>query len=339
MNYVFGPVPSRRLGRSLGVDPTPASEFSGHSQVRPFSRANLKKSCNWNCIYCQLGRTRPFTRARTRFFDPQKMMEELRQFLQSESRSSVDWITFVGSGEPTLNSDLGTILRCIKAETDIPVAVITNGSLLGLSEVQEDLAEADAVLPTLDAGSPSLFKRINRPPSEFTFQRHLEGLKAFRSGYKGKLWLEMMLIEGVNDDENSMRELAIAVQKIAPDEVHLMLPTRPPAEPRVHPASAERVRRAQAIIGEVSRVLHPDQRYGEFGAMTEVNPLDAAARILARHPMSDEELRSALRAWGVPNEDAAIRYLVESGKAVEIGRYGRTFWRGPKDTDLLRSKS
>ncbi len=262
------------------------------------------------------------------------MLAELRQALRSESTGSVDWITFVGSGEPTLNSDLGAMLRCVKAETVLPVAVITNGSFLSRPEVRRELALADAVLPTLDAGSPGLFKRINRPPSEFSFKLHLDGLIDFRSEYTGRLWLETMLIEGVNDDEASLLELSAAIQRIGPDEVHLVLPTRPPAETRVRPAKEDGILRAQAILGKAARVLHPDQRYGEFGATREPDPLDAAARILARHPMTDEELRRALVSWGVPDAEAAIRQLTASGKAVETCRYGKTFWRGPKDLDL-----
>ena len=333
MKYVFGPVPSRRLGRSLGIDPTPPAESSGVVRGGPFSRTNLRKACDWNCVYCQLGRTRPFTRARTRFFDPAEMLKELRHALRSESTDSVDWITFVGSGEPTLNSDLGSMICGVKDESDLPIAVITNGSLLSFPEVRRELAAADAVMPTLDAGSSELFKRINRPPSEFTFQRHLDGLTAFRQEYTGKLWLEVMLIEGMNDDEVSLRDLTAAIQRIAPDEVHLVLPTRPPAEPRVHPADADGILRAQVLIGEVARVIHPDQRYGEFGTRTGSEPLDAAARILGRHPMSDEELRHALTAWGTPDPDADIRLLEKTGKAVRVERYGKTFWRGPPDQD------
>lgn len=331
MSIIFGPVPSRRLGRSLGVDPTPPAGMIETEQTKPPPGRNLQKICNWNCVYCQLGRTRPFTRARTRFFDPAEMLKELRHALRSESTGAVDWITFVGTGEPTLNSDMGKMLRMVKGETDLPVAVITNGSLLSRPEIRRELAAADAVMPTLDAGSSALFKRINRPPSEFTFQRHLEGLIAFRSGFDGKLWLEVMLIEGMNDDEVSLRDLTAAIQRIAPDEVHLVLPTRPPAELRVRPADADGILRAQVLIGEVARVIHPDQRYGEFGTTTESEPLDTAARILSRHPMSDEELRHALASWGVPDADTAIRHLVESGKAVKIGRYGKTYWRGLKE--------
>lgn len=333
MNIIFGPVPSRRLGRSLGIDPTPSAALPGTARISPSSGKNPRKICNWNCVYCQLGRTRPFTRARARFFNPEALRAELRRVLGSESTGPVDWITFVGTGEPTLNSDLGTMLRGIRDETDLPVAVITNGSLLSRPEVRRELAPADAVLPTLDAGSPALFRRINRAPSEYTFKLHLEGLVDFRSEFTGKLWLETMLLENINDDESSLRDLAAAVGRIAPDEIHLLLPTRPPAEPWVLPASREAVLRAESILGEIAPVVQPDQRYGEFGRKIEEDPLDAAARILVRHPMTDEELRSALKAWGVPDADAVLRALTDSGKARKLSRYGRTFWSGSTDPD------
>jgi len=128
------------------------------------------------------------------------MYEELRATLHSESAEDIDWITFVGSGEPTLNRDLGTMIKVVKTITSLPVAVITNGSLLSLSEVREDLSAADAVLPTLDAGSAALFRRINRPHPDFDFERHVEGLVAFGSEFTERLWLEVMLIAGINDD-------------------------------------------------------------------------------------------------------------------------------------------
>ena len=329
MKYVFGPVPSRRLGRSLGIDPTPASELSDKPRERPVSPAIPRKICNWNCVYCQLGRTRPFATTRTRFFCPSAMFEELEGVLASESGDAADWITFVGSGEPTLNRDLGTLIRGVKSMSEKPVAVITNGSLLSLPEVRRELSKADAVLPTLDAGTPDLFRRVNRPPADLTFRRHLGGLMSFREIFSGNLWLEIMLIEGLNDDAEALSDIAKAIAEIRPDEVHLVLPTRPPAEPWVRPTSAEGVLRAQAILGTAAPVTHPDQRYGEFGATSETDPETAAAEILSRHPMTDEELRKALSAWGACSPDDVIRSLEASGNAVAVERYGVKFWRGP----------
>ncbi|MEA3326978.1 MAG: radical SAM protein, partial [Chloroflexota bacterium] len=143
MKRVFGPVPSRRLGQSLGVDPVPL------------------KTCNWNCIYCQLGRTRPFRIERRYNFSVLEILSEVQQALEAHAPGEIDWVTFVGSGETTLHAGVGEMIQGVKAMTDIPVAVITNGSLLYMPEVRHELQAADAVLPSLDAGNAVLYRRIN----------------------------------------------------------------------------------------------------------------------------------------------------------------------------------
>jgi len=321
VSYIFGPVPSRRLGLSLGIDPNASC-----SPFAPDGRAQ-KKSCNWNCAYCQLGRTSRFTTSRSRFFPPEAMLRELRTTLETDDAKRIDWITFVGSGEPTLNKDLGVLIRDVKSISDLPVAVITNGSMLSDPKVREELMAADAVLPTLDAGTKALYRRINRPHPNFCFEHHLRGLAAFRSQFSGKLWLELMLIDRVNDDEASLRDLAVAIKSIEPDEVHLVLPTRPPSEAWVKPATEEGVIRARAIVGGVARLLYPEQ--AEFGRGAIRDPLKAAAAIVSRHPMSDDELQHALSLWGVADPEAAIRMLLSSGEIISIERYGKIFWRAP----------
>jgi len=257
------------------------------------------------------------------------MLSELRETLAGEAGGSIDWITFVGSGEPTLNRDLGTMLRGVKDMTDIPVAVITNGSLLRSRELREELAAADAVLPTLDAGSSSLFRRINRPPAEFSFADHLDGLIAFGAGRRGKLWLEVMLIAGLNDGEAALRDIAAAVRRIGPDQVHLLLPTRPPAEDWVLPAGEAGLERAKVLLGEAAPVIVPDERRGEFGEGPETDPVEAALGIIARHPLSGEQLIRVLARRGARQPEEAIRLLANSGKVVEVMRYGKSFWRLP----------
>jgi wyosine [tRNA(Phe)-imidazoG37] synthetase (radical SAM superfamily) len=217
MQYVFGPVPSRRLGQSLGIDTIPL------------------KTCNWNCVYCQLGRTQPVVNERREYIPRAEIIAQVRQALASHAADEIDWVTFVGSGEPTLHSGIGWLIREVKQLTDHPVAVITNGSLLYLPEVREELAAADAVLPTLDAGTAELYRRINRPHPEVTFGRLTDGLIAFRQGYQGCMWLEVMLVHGLNDVEQALHQLATVLRRIGPDEVHINLPTRPSAETWVQP--------------------------------------------------------------------------------------------------------
>jgi wyosine [tRNA(Phe)-imidazoG37] synthetase (radical SAM superfamily) len=321
MNYVYGPVPSRRLGLSLGIDPTPLpGPF-------PTNGRPAKKICNWNCVYCQLGRTRSFTIARSSLFPVESMLAELRLALAAEKAEDIDWITFVGSGEPTLNKDLGLMIRSVKAITTIPVAVITNGSMLPVPKVRNELMAADAVLPTLDAGTPELYARINRPHPNFRFDRHVRGLVSFREQYRGKLCVELMLLAGINDDEASLTDIAAVMTKINPDQIHLVLPTRPPTETWVYPADDEGLLRARAILGTVAKLVYPAQVEFERGAIED--PLEAAAAIIARHPMSNEELQDALSRWGVDDPATAIRIFAESGRCVRVERYGKTFWRAP----------
>jgi wyosine [tRNA(Phe)-imidazoG37] synthetase (radical SAM superfamily) len=306
MKYVFGPVPSRRLGQSLGIDPIP------------------QKTCNWNCVYCQLGRSMPMTNERREYNPTETILEEVNLALRNHSHGEIDWVTFVGSGEPTLHSRLGEMIRQVKAETSLPVAVITNGALLYLPEVRTDLIAADAVMPTLDAGSADLYRKINRPWPDLTFERLVAGLLAFRHEFSGKLWVEVMLVRGMNDTEKALGELAAVLERIQPDQVHLSLPVRPPAESWVQPADEDGVLHAQAILGDVAQVLSPVQ--GEFDLRGCEDVGEAVLSIITRHPMREDELITTLQGW--PGEDVhqVLRNLSESGRAQLVTRYGLRFW-------------
>jgi len=207
--YVYGPVPSRRLGKSLGID------------LVPF------KTCTYNCIYCQLGRTTRKTVQRQDWVAPDMVLEQL----SIELNKPCDTITLAGSGEPTLHSRIGEIICGIKEITDVPVAVLTNGSLLSLVDVRRDLLQADIVLPSLDAGNETLFRHVNRPHREIRFENMVQGLVDFRSCYEGQIWLEIFLLGGVNGLPASMEEIAAIAEKISPDRIQLNTVTRPPAEP------------------------------------------------------------------------------------------------------------
>jgi len=330
MKYVFGPVPSRRLGRSLGIDPTPPPSFRG-DQAGPGEPKRCAKTCNWNCVYCQLGPTRPFTLKRSSFFPPQELYDELKSALAADSIRQFDWITFVGSGEPTLNKDLGALIRGVKELSDALVAVITNGSLLREAEVREELLQADAVLPTLDAGTPKLYRAINRPPSEYYFDGYIRGLEEFSREYEGKLWIEVMLIKGMNDGEKELGDLASALERIGPSRVHIVLSTRPPAEERVGPADAEALSRAKAILGRRLDVLLPDQGRGGFGGDAADGRLDSLVSIIARHPLSEDDFRRALAEQKASDIDSTIASLLRSGRITITDRLGKRFYRGAKE--------
>jgi wyosine [tRNA(Phe)-imidazoG37] synthetase (radical SAM superfamily) len=306
MKYVYGPVPSRRLGQSLGIDPIPL------------------KTCNWNCVYCQLGRTRPVTNQRSLVIQPEEILDEVERALEEHEVGEIDWITIVGSGEPTLNLGVGWLIREVQKITPIPVAVITNGSLCYLSEVRGELGPADAVMPSLDAGTPDLYRRINRPHPEVTFQRHVAGLERFAAEYDGALWLEVMLLRGLNDTEAALNDLAEVIERIKPDEIHLNLPARPPVETWVHPPDEEGLLRARAILGEKARLIQPID--GEFDLGSYEHLVEAVVGIIQRHPMRREELERTLAQWAPGKVEQALRDLAASGEAQIIKRYGVQFW-------------
>ena len=306
MKYVYGPIPSRRLGQSLGIDPIPF------------------KTCNWNCVYCQLGRTAPMTNTRREYAPPDAILAEAAAALAAHPPGTIDWVSFVGSGEPTLHSAIGHMIRRVKALTGIPVAVITNGALLYLPEVREDLRAADAVMPTLAAGEERLFRRITRPWPELTFERLLGGLIDFRQAYTGRLWVEVMLIRGMNDTDDALRALATALKRVGPDAIHLTLPDRPPAEPWVRPPDQEGLLRATAILGALAEIVPPSG--GDVDLSGCQDAADAALAVIRRHPIREVDLRRALGRWAPDQVAEALQRLAAGGQARLVMRYGQRFW-------------
>jgi wyosine [tRNA(Phe)-imidazoG37] synthetase (radical SAM superfamily) len=306
LRYVFGPVPSRRLGSSLGIDPIPL------------------KTCNWNCVYCQIGRSRPLTNERKEYEPCDEILTEVRQTLDLDRDVQIDWITFVGSGEPTLHSGLGKMIRQVKTMTSLPIAVITNGALLYLPEVRDELTAADAVLPSLDAGNPTLYRKINRPWPKLTFVRQIEGLIAFRKEYSGKLWVEVMLIQGMNDSEEALREIAIILERVQPDQVHLNVPNRPPVETWVQLPEEKSIQRAKKILGEQAQIVSPpllDVQVTYSGNLTET-----IMSVITRHPMKEQELYDLLEQSSPSEVHAALEDMEALGQAQAVERYGVRFW-------------
>ncbi|MCK4677003.1 MAG: radical SAM protein [Bacteroidales bacterium] len=208
--YLFGPVPSRRLGMSLGVDLVP------------------HKVCSLNCIYCECGRTTNLTLERKEYVPYDEVVKELDHYFVSNPNP--DYITFSGSGEPTLNSRIGDILTFIKQKNpDIPVAVLTNGTLLSQKQVRNELLNADVVLPSLDAASDLSFRKINRPLHALSISEYIKGIQDFRNEYKGKIWLEVLIIPGYNDSREDLELLKKAFGKIRPDSIQLNALDRPGA--------------------------------------------------------------------------------------------------------------
>jgi wyosine [tRNA(Phe)-imidazoG37] synthetase (radical SAM superfamily) len=313
MTYVFGPVPSRRLGQSLGIDPIPF------------------KTCNWNCVYCQLGRSAPLRTERKEYVPVEDVLAEVESALATFEPGKLNWITFSGSGEPTLHSGLGRMIRGVKALTPLPVAVLTNGCLLHLPEVRDDLLAADAVLPSLDAGSEDIYAAVNRPCSGLSFEQHVEGLVAFRKVYTGRLWVEVMLVRGLNDGDEALRDIAAVLERIGPDEVHVNQPVRPPSEAWVAPPAPGILERARLLFAGVSRPRGGVARVVAAGPpplelASHANVTEAVLDILARHPMDLEELVHALQRWSPGEVGQALARLGASGRIRTVNRMGRRFW-------------
>jgi len=240
--FAYGPVPSRRLGRSIGVSPIPP------------------KTCSYSCVYCQLGRTNHLQLERESFYPKEEILDDIRKVIE---KSPADYITFVGDGEPTLCKDLGWLIHESKKEFSLPIAVITNGSLLYREDVRNDLKESDVVLPTLDAGTHEVFKKINRPHKNITFEKMLHGLIDFRKEYSGKIWLEVMLVKDLNDTKVALNSTKMAIEEISPDRIYIATPIRPPAESWVEPTIPDRILLAQKILGESWDITGRES--GEFG--------------------------------------------------------------------------
>lgn len=268
--YIFGPVPSRRLGHSLGVD------------LVPF------KTCSYDCIYCQLGRTTNKTIQRKEWVPIDIVIEQLKENLDSKP----DYITLSGSGEPTLYLRLEELIFKIKEITDIPVAALTNGSILWMPKVRNDLKSADLVIPSLDAGSDQKFQYVNRPHNKVTFDKMLEGLVEFREEYLGNYWLEVFLIAGVTTPDAEINRLANCINLICPDKVQINTITRPPAEDFAERVPEKQLKTLAAQLYENAEVIadysdvHKQQ---DFSARRE----DVLA-LLQHRPCSIEDIASGL---------------------------------------------
>lgn len=247
---VFGPVPSRRLGMSLGLDLV------------------LPKTCSLDCVYCELGPTTNLTTRRAVYRDPEAILAELTQRL-GELESPPDFITLAGSGEPTLHSELGAILRRVRDLTPARRAVLTNATLVGDPRVRAALCEADLLVPSLDAASESVFRRVNRPARGLTAAAMQAGLIALRREFVGEMWLEILLVEGYNDSDQELELLMAAARKIAPDRVQLNTVVRPPTLSEAKPLSDARLADIAAAFPVPAEVIAPPRARGgaDHGAL------------------------------------------------------------------------
>lgn len=273
MNRVFGPVYSRRLNKSLGID------------LVPF------KTCTQDCIYCQLGPTTCKLLERSSFCNVGEVLEELKWKLE---KVSPDFITIAGSGEPTLCKELGEVISEIKKITSIPVAVLTNGSLLFQSDVRKDLIQADVVCPSLDAGDDYTFQKVNKPIPTIDFETFLRGLIQFRSEYSGQIWLEVLLVRGITDTQEEVIRIAQCSAQINPDRIHLNTVTRPPADTLVTGLTRLELEEFASLFTPTAEVIAEYPTISEDTTSTKDIQQEDILNVVQRHPCSLSELAFAL---------------------------------------------
>jgi wyosine [tRNA(Phe)-imidazoG37] synthetase (radical SAM superfamily) len=298
--HVFGPVPSRRLGRSLGIDLIP------------------HKTCTYDCLYCQVGLTTEKTATRQSWISVEDIMAELKGKLLAKP----DCITLSGSGEPTLYSDCGKLIAEIKKTTGVPIAVITNGSLLYMPEVRSEMLAADIVMPSLDAGDAEIFEKINRPAPEVTFDKMLQGLIDFRNEYKGKYWLEVFLIAGLNDSDSQIAKIVECVKKINPDKVQLNTVSRPPAE-KVAALTPQRLEQIAKMFGDNAEVI-ADFKASEGGSST--GKAEDIIELLRRHPCSAEDIAAGLKMSKL-EVAKVVKQLVNAKKIGSVKQNNKTYYK------------
>ncbi|MFX1569170.1 MAG: radical SAM protein [Promethearchaeota archaeon] len=268
MKYIYGPVPSRRLGNSLGIDPLPS------------------KTCNYQCIYCQLGKTTNFTNFRKNFFPKEEIIAELERAIGLNEKS-IDYITFVGSGEPTLYKDLKDLILKAKELSNKPICVITNGSLLDQKEIQETLMISDLVLPSLDAGDKKTFVKINRPHPSLQFKNIIQGFKNFKKVFNGQFWIEIMLVRGINDSKEELVKIKEKIDLINPDRIDINVPIRPPVEKWVEIPDKNTLSILNEVFVDYSNINFPEE--GKFRIYSS-NFEEELISIIERHPMRQDQI-------------------------------------------------
>ncbi|MBN2365851.1 MAG: radical SAM protein [Calditrichaeota bacterium] len=299
MTFAFGPVPSRRLGRSLGINNIPP------------------KTCTYACIYCQVGRTSDMRIQRKEFYDPDVLVRSVSAKVKDLTKKGeiIDYITFVPDGEPTLDIHLGKEIEMLRA-LEIPIAIITNASLLWKSDVQEEVKKADWISVKVDTVDDDLWHRINRPHRKLKLQEILHGIRTVRKEFQGQLVTETMLVKGLNEQENALSHTADFLSEIKPDKCYISIPIRPPAEENVSIPDEESLLHAFDIFhGKLEKVeLLSGAEKDEF--TTGEDPENDLLNITAVHPMREEAVRLFLKR---SNKDwSLIEKLLIKNKLVRI---------------------
>ena len=307
MRFVYGPVPSRRLGNSLGIDPIPS------------------KTCNYQCIYCQLGKTTNFTNVRKNFFSKEEIITELKTALEIHERS-IDYITFVGSGEPTLYKDLKDLILTAKELSEKPICVITNGSLLYQEEVQKALNYSNTVLPSLDAGDEKSFLKINRPHPSIKYEKLIQGFIDFNKKYDGEFWIEVMLMKGINDTKEELLKIKEKLDLINPDRIDINVPIRPPTENWVKIPDKNIFSLLNEIFGDYTNINFPEK--GKFNIYSS-NFENEVLKILERHPMRQDQIIETFSSPNLPKDKIImnLKRLKLEKKIIKLHYNNQIFWK------------
>lgn len=311
MKYIFGPVNSRRLGHSLGIDPF------------------ITKTCNYNCIYCEIG-SAPVVPCERKDYTPiGDITREFSAFVQNNTRAKkIDVCTISGSGEPTLHSGLGALIRYLKKKVDCPVVVLTNGSLFYRSDVREDLAEADIVIPSLDSVRPDSFRKINRPFPGLDLKEIIEGLIEFRNIFAGELWLETLFVQGINDSEKDIAGLRKVVAQIRPDRIQLNSVARPPSVSSALPLAIKELEAIGRLLpGQVDII--GGVKKGKARGRDEADK-EEILRLLQRRPSTTEDICSALHL----NSSSVVKELanLEMEGLLTVSRHGEeVYFYSPRE--------
>lgn len=316
---VYGPVPSRRLGQSLGVNNIPP------------------KVCSYSCVYCQIGRTKNMQISRKEFYKPENIYSEVQAKINylKENGKQPDYISYVPDGEPTLDKNLGTELNLIK-DMNIKTAVITNASLLWMDEVKDDLSKADWVSVKIDAVWNDTWHRIDRAHGGLKLQKILEGIIDFSKSYKGTLVTETMLVSGFNDDSRHIESIAKHISEINPQKSYILVPTRPPAENNIIRATSKSLIEAATIINSISGasvecITEDDTEQGFF--FTD-NVEEDILSITSVHPIREEIIKHYIRIKKA--NDLILKKLIEQNKIIECTYEGKKFYK--KNLDEIGNK-
>jgi wyosine [tRNA(Phe)-imidazoG37] synthetase (radical SAM superfamily) len=303
--HLFGPVPSRRLGMSLGIDLIP------------------HKICSLNCIYCECGATSKLTHERKEYVPVDEVYSELNDFFAQNP--DPDYLTFSGAGEPTLHTHIGDVIAYLKKRRPaVPVAVLTNGTLFGDPEVRADLMQADLVLPSLDAATDLALRRINRPPRNFRAAEYVEGLVRFSQEFKGEIWLEILVIPGYNDGDQNLQALKEAVQRINPGRVQLNTLDRPGTVEGLMPAPMSQLQQIASFLDrEVEIIAPPKQRGHEKSYRTDME--NAILETISRRPCTLSDL-SQILGLHIHEINKYLGILEDEGKVKTIEQERGTFY-------------